>query len=73
MSENETVTITRVSIAKAARLRCISRQAIWDTIQAGRINAVMVKGSEEWSRGDWYVYLDAKWDDWKPRPNKRRT
>jgi len=72
MSASETVTVSRISMLDAADRRGISRQAVWDAIQAGKLNAVQVKGSEDWVRGEWYVYLDEKWEAWRVRPNVLR-
>ena len=69
---SETVTLSRISMVDAATRRGISRQAVWDAIQAGKLNAVQIKGSEEWVRGEWYVYLDEKWEEWYVRPNVLR-
>lgn len=48
-----------VSLPAAALRKGISRQAMWDAVRAGRINAIQ-------EAGDWMVYLDSKFEALKP-------
>ena len=63
-TESDVVKIERLGLREAADRKGVSRQAIWQAAQEGRVNSVQVDGV-------WLIYADEKFAglNWK----KRRT
>jgi len=50
-----------LTLAEAARAKCVSRYAVWLAIKRDRLSARMTSG------GMWLIEEDGRWDAYKPR------
>lgn len=64
---SETVNLKMVSVFTAAKMKGVSRQAVWLALGDSRLNGVC-------SNGVWMIYIDSKFTEWNPnRSRKNRT